>query len=214
MRFRPISPDGLARELGERVAATEPGRWLRVAVDGAPAARPEDLADAVAARVRLRGRDVVRVRAADYLRPASLRFEHGRTDPDAYYSDWLDLAALSREVLAPLEPGGSGRVRPVHWDATVDRASRAAPVPVGPGGVALVSGGLLLGAGLAFDLVVHLSVSPAALARRTPEDLLWTLPAFERYAAEVAPELIADVVVRVDDPRHPALALLGEPSSR
>ncbi|MFD0783943.1 uridine kinase, partial [Micromonospora azadirachtae] len=34
---------------------------------------------------------------------------------------------------------------------------------------------------------------------------LWTLPAFDRYATEVDPASFADVVVRVDDPRRPAL---------
>jgi hypothetical protein len=209
MRVRPISPDELVREVGERVASTAAGRWLRVAVDGAPAAGPDDLADAVADVVRLRGRPVVRVRSDDFLRPASLRFEHGRTDPDAYYADWLDVAALNREVLAPLEAGGPGLVRPVHWDAAADRASRAGPVAVPAGGVLLLSGALLLGAGLVLDVVVHLSLSAAALARRTPEDLAWTLPAYRRYDEEVGPAALADVVVKVDDPRHPALLLGG-----
>jgi hypothetical protein len=52
---------------------------------------------------------------------------------------------------------------------------------------------------------VHLALSGAALRRRTPADLSWTLPAFARYDAEVAPAAIADVVVRIDDPHHPAL---------
>ena len=68
-----------------------------------------------------------------------------------------------------------------------------------------MSGALLLGAGLDFDLAVHLAQSAAALARRVEPDRGWTLPAYERYRDEVMPELIADVVVRVDDPRHPAL---------
>jgi hypothetical protein len=76
---------------------------------------------------------------------------------------------------------------------------------VPPGGVVVVSGALLLGAGLDVDLAVHLAQSPAALARRADPSLAWTLPAYERYAQEVMPELIADVVVRVDDPNHPAL---------
>jgi hypothetical protein len=200
-----VSPQGLAREIGERVAATAPEGWLRVAVDGAPVAGPDELADAIAAEVRLLGRAVVRVRAADFLRPASLRFEHGRRDPDAFYTDWLDVAALNREALAPLGAGGSGLVRAVHWDVASDRASRVAPEPVPPGSVLLLSGGLLLGAGLEVDLVVHLSVSAAALARRTPEEFSWTLSAYARYAEEVGPESWADVVVRMDDPRHPAV---------
>lgn len=43
------------------------------------------------------------------------------------------------------------------------------------------------------------------MARRTTTNDVWTLPAFARYAQEVAPSTFADVVVRLDDPRHPAL---------
>ena len=69
----------------------------------------------------------------------------------------------------------------------------------------VVSGALLLGLGLPFDRVVHLAVSPAARARRTPAEQAWTLPAFDRYDAEVAPAELADVVIKLDDPRHPAV---------
>jgi hypothetical protein len=71
----------------------------------------------------------------------------------------------------------------------------------------LVSGALLLGAGLPFDVTVHLEMSAAALDRRTGPDERWTLPAYARYGAEVDPAAFADVVVRVDDPRHPAMVL-------
>jgi len=69
----------------------------------------------------------------------------------------------------------------------------------------IVSGPLLLGRGLPFELTVHLDLSPGALARRTPPELAWTLPAYDRYREEVDPTAFADVVVRVDDPRHPAV---------
>jgi hypothetical protein len=96
-------------------------------------------------------------------------------------------------------------VLPSLWDADADRATRAGYVAVPPAGVLLLSGGLLLGAGLPLDLVIHLEMSPAALARRAAAEDRWTLPAYGRYAAEVQPALLADVVVRVDDPRHPAV---------
>lgn len=44
----------------------------------------------------------MRISADDFLRPASLRFERGKQDPDARYTDWLDLGALRREVLDPV----------------------------------------------------------------------------------------------------------------
>jgi hypothetical protein len=80
-------------------------------------------------------------------------------------------------------------------------------VDIPPGSVLLLSGPLLLGAGLDLDLTVHCVQSPAALARRTPESEQWTLPAYERYAAEVSPESLADRVLRMDDPDHPALVI-------
>jgi hypothetical protein len=149
------------------------------------------------------------VPAAGFYRPASLRLEHGRTDPDARYTDWLDAGALTREVLGPLGPGGSGDYLPVLWDVVRDRAARARPQPAPPGGVVLVPGALLQGIGLPFDVVVHLRMSPAARRRLTPPEQAWELPAFDRYDDEVDPAALADAVVLADHPDRPALTLAG-----
>ncbi|HET6533290.1 MAG TPA: uridine kinase [Actinoplanes sp.] len=207
MRVRPISVDLLVEELADRLAAVDPDRRLRVAVDGAPAAAPGRLADALVDPLRVRGRPAVRVDTGDFLRPASVRLESGRTNPDAFYTGWLDEKALRREVLDPAGPGGSGRVVTRLWDAWADRAAREPYADLPATAVVLVSGPLLLGAGLPFDVTVHLEMSAAALDRRTEPDERWTLPAYARYGAEVDPASFADVVVRVDDPRRPALVL-------
>jgi hypothetical protein len=205
VRARPISPGLVVQELCDRIAAASPGRWLRVVVDGAPPAEPERLADALVEAVRARGRDVLRVSARDFLRPASLRYEFGRYDPDVYYDDWLDEGGLVREVLGPLEPNGTGKVLPSLWDSVRDRATRARYVSLQAGGVLLLDGALLLGRGLPFDLTVHLTLSPGALARRTPNEDHWTLPAYARYEEQARPVQTADIAIKVDDPRHPAL---------
>jgi hypothetical protein len=205
VRVRPVSYDLLVEELADRLAGV-PGR-LRVAIDGAPVADPAVLADALVDPLRVRGRPAVRIATDDFLRPASVRLEYGRTNPDAFYAGWLDEAALRREVLDPAGPGGSGRIVTRLWDAGADRATREPYSQLPPSAVVLVSGPLLLGAGLPFDVTVHLQVSAAALDRRTDPDLRWTLPAYARYGAEVDPAAFADVVVRLDDPRHPAVVL-------
>ncbi|GAA2424738.1 hypothetical protein GCM10010405_03980 [Streptomyces macrosporus] len=205
--IRPVTWPRLTDAVADRLAATAPhdgSPWLRAAIDGAPAARPGRWADDLAEALRLRGRPVRRVSAGGFLRPASLRLEHGHHDPDAYYDLWLDTGALWREVFGPLGPDGTGRILPDLWDPVVDRATRSPYVTLPPGGVLLLDGPLLLGRGFPLDLTVHLRLTPAALARRTPEDERWTLPAFARYEDEVRPEETADVVVRADDPRHPA----------
>jgi hypothetical protein len=205
VRIRPVTPARLADELAGRIVSTRYGGWLRVGFDGADSAGPGALADALVDPLRVLGRPAVRVDLRDFLRPASVRLELGRTNPDAFYERWYDLAALSREVLGPLAPDGSGRIVTTFWNPDTDRSDRPSYVDVPAGGVLLLSGPLLQGAGLDLDLVVHCAQSAAALARRTGEELHWTLPAFDRYRAEVDPESLADVVVRVDDPTHPAL---------
>ena len=206
MKFRPLTPDALADEVAARIDTLQAPR-PRVAIDGAPPARPDQLADALVDRLRLLGRPVVRVSAGDYLRPASLRYEHGRQDPDVYYDDWLDVNGLLREVFDPAEPGGSGRILPALWNAATDRATRAEYVTLAEGGVVLLDGPLLLGRWLPTDLTVHLHMSAAALTRRTRDADHWMLPAYQRYERDVDPQQIADLVARVDDPRHPALAV-------
>ncbi|MDX6199473.1 MAG: hypothetical protein QOJ79_2624 [Actinomycetota bacterium] len=170
---------------------------MRVLVDGVGSAA---LADSVADGARATGRDVVRVSAAEFLRPAGERFEWGREDVQSFRERWLDVGALRREVL---DAAGSGEVLPSLWDAVRDRSTRAAPVQLSSRGVVVVDGVLLLGRGLPAELTVHLAMSPAALLRRgVPE---WQLPAFSSYDDDVRPGEVCDVLVRAEDPRHPAV---------
>ncbi|MEV4917245.1 uridine kinase [Streptomyces tirandamycinicus] len=207
MRLEPITWERLTEAVADRITGSrsgDGGPWLRVAVDGAPAAGTARVAAALADALRLRGRAVRVVGINGFLRPASLRYERGREDPDGYYDCWVDIGALWREVFGPLEPGGSGRVLPDLWDPVTDRATRSPRTELPSGGVLVLHGPLLLRHWFPFDLTVHLRLSSGALRRRTGAGELWTLPAFERYEQEVSPSGSAEVVVRADDPRHPA----------
>jgi hypothetical protein len=145
------------------------------------------------------------VSAVDFLRPASVRLEFGREDPDEFLDGWLDTGGLRREVLDPAGPGGSGRVLPRLWDAVADRAHRDRYVELPADGAVLLAGALLLGRGLPLDLTVHLRMTNAALSRTLPADEQWTLPAYTRYAEERTPEAEADLVVLSDHPDRPAV---------
>ncbi|MFS0704462.1 uridine kinase [Cellulomonas sp. 179-A 9B4 NHS] len=198
-----MTPSVLVDHLVDRVLAGD-GRQ-RVLVDGAAPLGAADLADALVEPLRAAGRAVVRVHADDFLRPASLRYEHGREDPDAYLEDRLDAGALGREVLDPF--AAEGRYLPALWDADRDRATRAPYATAAGPAVLVLDGELLLGRWFDAELTVHLTARPATLARRLGHARAWQLPAFARYEDEVAPQDVADVVVRVDDPRHPALVV-------
>ncbi|SDQ72560.1 hypothetical protein [Quadrisphaera sp. DSM 44207] len=182
----------------------------RVGVDGAVPGDRARIADALEEALRREGRRVLRVSAEDFLRPRSVRLEHGADDPDAGYERWYDTSALLREVLDPLAPGGSGRWLPSLWDPVPDRATRAPRQHAPPGAVLVLDGPFLLRWEMAgaLDLVVHLQTSPAAQRRRLPpRDVERATGAWARYLAETDPAARADVLVRCEDPAHPALVL-------
>jgi hypothetical protein len=205
MAVRPMSREALLGDLADRIVQHPAHERVRVGLDGPPPADPGRWADELVERLPVQGRPGIHISADGFLQPASLRFEAGRMNPDAFYDGWRDDAALRREVLDPAGPGGSGRVLPSLWDTTTDRATRAPYIELAANAVVVVSGSLLLGAGLPFDIEVHFDLSPAMLERRLPPQTRWTLPAYERYASEVDPAAIADMVIRLNDPNHPAL---------
>lgn len=179
-----------------------------MAVDGPPVAGGAALAVKLADRLRTAGRPAVALAANGFLRPASVRLERGRDDPDAFYDDALDVSGLCREVLGPLGSGGDRRYLPSLWDPVTDRATRAPRQAAPADAVVLVHGVFLLRLELAagFDFAIHLRLSPAGRRRRVPaEDAARELPAYDRYDAEVAPVQAADLVVYLDDLARPAL---------
>jgi hypothetical protein len=198
-QIRPATPEAVVAAV-VALLSDRPGR-VRLAVDGAPAADPRAWASRIC--TALAPRPVLHVVADRFWRPASLRLEHGRSDPDAWLDGYLDTQALRREVLDPF--AARGRALPALRDPVTDRSMRLPPVTLPPNGILVVSGSVLLGRGLPFDVAIHLRLSPAALSRRTSPGEAWTLAALARYEAERHPESHADLVVRADDPRHPAL---------
>ncbi|MDP9092514.1 MAG: uridine kinase [Actinomycetota bacterium] len=216
--FQPIDPETLRTRLAAHLdAAHYAGVALRVAVDGPRCADPEAFARSLGEPLRVRGREAVTISSSSFWRDASVRLEYGRADADSLPA-WLDTAALRREVLDPLGPSDTratgraghreraGRYLPSLRDPATNRATRQAPRLAKAGTVILVSGELLLGLGLPFDVTIHLALTRGARARLTPAELAWTLAAYDRYDADVAPVQSAEIVIRFDDPRHPAIA--------
>lgn len=160
------------------------------------------LADDVADRLAAAGRAPVRVSAGDFLRPAGERFEHGREDPEAFLTRWLDDGALAREVL---RAAAQGRYLPALRDAARDRSARTPVRALPDRAVLLVDGVLLLGRRLPAELTVHLARSPAAMRRLGVPD--WQVEAFERYERDVRPRLGCDVLVLAEDPARPAVVV-------
>ena len=198
MQVTPLSPDRLVDEVAALVLARE--GLVRVILDGPSPTRPGPLAERVAVALRARGRAAVVVDAGDFLRPASVRLEYGREDPDELLDGWLDTSGLRLEVL---DRACSGQVLPRLWDAAADRAFRDGYTTLPADGVVLLHGALLLGRGLPAELAVHLRMGTAALARNLPDDAQWTLPAHARHEGERVGDV--DLLVLADHPDRPAV---------
>jgi hypothetical protein len=211
--YRPVDPGRLAAEVAATLAAVHLSHPLRVAVDGPRCADPAALARDAVEPLRLAGHPAYVVEADTFWRDASLRLEWGRTDVEAYTSTWLDVDALRREVLEPLGPSGTPHFLPALRDPVTNRSARVDRVSVTTDGVVLVAGDLLLGRGLPFDCRVHLAVDAAARARLTAPDWRWTLPAYDAYERDVQPQRHAEIVVRRNDPRHPAIRVQISPAT-
>ncbi|WP_433656159.1 hypothetical protein ACQPW1_34040 [Nocardia sp. CA-128927] len=197
-QFVAITQDALIERLVERVRVLS-GRRV-IAIDGADAARPVDLARRVAAALRDTGRPADVVSLHDYVRPASLRVEFGRDDI-SYRTAWFDYDALRREVVDALRT--EGRWLPALWDEATDRSARAAIRPAPADTVLLIAGPMLLDRSLQFDLSVRLDMSEPALRRRTPTEDHWTIPALLANESPTTPTFFA----RWDHPDRPALRL-------
>lgn len=199
--FDPITPDGLVELITDRIHELS-GRVL-IAIDGADAAEPVVIADRIGTALRDTGRAAEVVSLHDYVRPASLRMEFGRTDEMSYRTAWFDYAALDREVIRALR--ADARWLTALWDEERDRSARSPIRTAAPGTVLLVAGPMLLGRDLDFDLTVHLDMSEPALHRRTAPDDRWTIPALLHHHRDNPST--PTFFIRWDHPDRPALRI-------
>ena len=72
-----------------RIASVVPPTG-RIGIDGVDGAGKTTFADDLAAELRSRGRDVVRVRLDDFLNPSAVRHRRGRRSPSGYWADSFD----------------------------------------------------------------------------------------------------------------------------
>lgn len=130
----------LLEELAGEVCALPGDPFVRVAVDGMDGAGKTVLADELAERLRSRGRRVIRASVDGFHHPRIVRYRRGRTSPEGFYRDSYDLAALQRELLVPLGPGGDGRHRSRVFDVAADTPAVAPVATAAPGSVLVLDG--------------------------------------------------------------------------
>jgi uridine kinase len=217
-----VDRSALLAELAARIAAVRRPHPVRVAIDGVDAAGKTTLADELAGALRQIGRPVVRASLDGFHRPAAERHRRGACSPEGYYQDSFDYAQLLAQLLEPLGPGGSWRVRCAVFDCQAD-APVAAPVEaVPPDAVLLFDGVFLMRPVLrgCWDYSIFVradfAVTVARAERRDAARFGDAAEVRRRYAAryvpgqvlylqECDPERWASVVVDNNDPTRPRL---------
>src|SRR5262245_28892710 len=99
----------------------------RVAIDGPDAAGKTTLADELAELLAARGTVTVRASIDGFHRPRQERLAAGELSPRGYLEYSFDLAALRRDLLEPLGPGGSRRIVGSAMTGVATHRSRQSP---------------------------------------------------------------------------------------
>lgn len=208
----------MLHEVADAVPRSRGADAVRVAVDGVDGAGKTVFADELATVLRSRGRPCVRASVDGFHHLRGVRHRRGRSSPEGFWLDSYDYAALTRELLAPLGPGGDRTIRRAVHDVRAERALDL-PQETAPPGAVLVLDGIFLHRDelvgwwdFSVLLEVSLPVSVARLAGRDGSSPDPAAPGNRRYVegqrhylATCSPRTRASVVVDNDDLTAPVV---------
>jgi len=213
-----VTPAGFLAALADRVADRLGPGILKVGIDGVDGAGKTTLADRLGEVLQARGARVIRASIDGFHNPRALRYARGKTSPEGFYKDSYDLEALKRELLDPLGPRGSGRIRRAIFDHRTDQALDMPAESAGRSGV-LVFDGIFLHRPelrMQWDLSIFLDVpfaqSYSRMATRDGSDPDPEAATNRRYflgqsvyLKAVAPQRLAHIVVDYADLEKPRI---------
>lgn len=141
---------------------------VRLGIDGLTAAGKTSLAHELAQRLADGGRTVLRASLDDFKRPWRERHRYDRESGEGYYRNAFDLDGISRLLLDPAAPTGSGRVALCAIDPLTQIDHSGALVAMPSDGVLVVDGVFAFRPPLAdsWDLRIWLEVGPELSVRR------------------------------------------------
>lgn len=217
--------DDVVGSVSARIAALGNGGTLRVAVDGRTASGKSTFARALAARLAAGGCPVLHTSIDGFHNPKAVRYARGRLSAEGYYRDARDLAAVRRELLDPLAPGGSRLIRTGTFDLAADCPDDRPLMAAADGTVLIVDGTFLARPELADAWEIHIflrTTRDTSRARGVARDIASGgdpdqarmiydqryLPAFDLFLTEADPESFGDILIDFEDFSRPRILRL------
>jgi uridine kinase len=210
----------LLETLAERTLASRRNQPFRIGIDGLSATGKTTLADDLAAFLEPRAIHVLRAGLDNFKRPWSESHLYDRTSGEGYFRNAYDYDLIRADLLEPLLPGGSRRVRTKHIDPLTGQRWEAPPARVDDESLLIVDGVFLLRPELSshWDMVVFLIMDFDLVQKRGADrDQAWEpsweaaaelyrtryIPSEQLYIHEVDPVSRADIVLDMTDPLFP-----------
>jgi uridine kinase len=196
-------------EVAERVLARGDGR-LRVGIDGLTAAGKTSFGHELAQQISARGRPVLRASLDDFKKPWRDRHLYDRESGEGYYRNAFDYDAVTRLLLQPAGPDGSGECVLCSIDPLTQVEHRDVVAVAAADAVLIVDGVFAFRPEIndCWDFRIWLDVDEETSVRRgTHRDQDWAgaqaeavhrdryLVAQRLYLAEVDPLRLVDVVI-------------------
>jgi uridine kinase len=207
--------------VAQQLAARDPGRPLRVGIDGVCGVGKTTFAAELAGALAPLGRPVLHVDSDGFHHVRAIRHRQGRESARGYYEDAYDLDGLRELVLVPLAAGPPYRYATRIHDLVTDAQVREHAVA--PADAIVLFAATFLQRGdlrRLWDEVIYLDAAPqVAQARGVARDASALggvdaatsayetryMAACALYVAEQQPRERASILVDHDDPADPAI---------
>jgi uridine kinase len=95
----------LLQHIADEIQEIKLDRPLLVAIDGRDAAGKTIFAHELALKLMDEGRNVIEASIDGFHNPREIRYKRGRDDPEGYYRNSFNIAALKKHLLVPLKVG-------------------------------------------------------------------------------------------------------------
>jgi uridine kinase len=210
--------------LTRSIAGFHCGHPIRIGIDGVDAAGKTRLADELVAPLIEKGRSVIRASIDGFHRPRAERYKVGRQSPEGYFRHSFQFDRIVRDLLAPLGPGGSRRIKRAIFDYRADAPVQLPDEEVPANAILVFDGVFLHHPELVshWDATVFLQVPFDITVRRAGKRDGWpaNVEAVENrryvegqrlYLRECRPEAVASMVVDNSDLARPVITAVRTP---